>query len=283
MGNIEPNQTPVTGRATPNAASFDAYSPPQIAQLIENVGVRKASLPKNQLIILSVLAGAFISFGAMFYTLVITGNDLGFGVERLLGGMAFSLGLVLVVIAGAELFTGNNLIVMAWADGKISTAQLLTNWSLVYVGNFVGALACVAFVRFSGTLELGGGSVASTAVAIANAKVELGFFEAFLRGMLCNTLVCLAIWLSYASHQVPGKILCILFPVSAFVALGFEHSIANMYLIPIGMLASGTGIDTLVLLGNLVPVTLGNIVGGSVFVALVYWDIYLHGKGESMQ
>ncbi len=283
MQHIESNQTSATGKSTPSSASFDAYSPSQIALLVENVGVRKASLPMNQLVLLSILAGAFIAFGAMFFTVVITGNNLGFGVERLLGGMAFSLGLVLVVLAGAELFTGNNLIVMAWADGKISTAQLLTNWILVYVGNFVGALACVAFVRFSGTLELGGGSVASTAVAIANAKIELSFVEAFLRGLLCNTLVCLAIWLTYSSHQVPGKILCIVFPISAFVALGFEHSIANMYLIPIGMLASGTGIDTFVLLGNLVPVTLGNIVGGSVFVALVYWDIYLHGKGESVR
>ena len=283
MQHIDSNQTPIADKSTPGSASFDAYSPSQIAQLVENLGVRKACLPKNQIVILSILAGAFIAFGAMFYTVVITGNNLGFGVERLLGGMAFTLGLILVVIGGAELFTGNNLIVMAWADGKISMTQLLTNWGLVYVGNFVGALACVALVRFSGTLELGAGAVASTAVAIANAKVELSFAEAFIRGILCNTLVCLAIWLSYASHQVPGKILCILFPISAFVALGFEHSIANMYLIPIGMLASGTGIDTFVLLGNLVPVTLGNIVGGSVFVALVYWDIYLHGKGESMQ
>jgi len=207
-----------------------------------------------------------------------------------LGGIAFSLGLILVVIAGAELFTGNNLIVMAWAENKISTHQLMRNWLLVYIGNFVGAMATALIVYWSGILSLGDGALGETAKAIAHGKVQLPFMEAFLRGVLCNTLVCLAVWLCFAAHTVTGKILAIIFPVSAFVALGFEHSVANMYLIPIGYLASvgdssatglmsyftaTNGITLSGFIGNLVPVTLGNIVGGSVFVALVYWIVYL--------
>lgn len=263
--------------------SADAYSPPQMARLVSSVGVRKANLPAIQLWMLGLLAGAFIAFGAMFFTLVMTGSDLGFGVSRLLGGLAFSLGLVLVIVGGAELFTGNNLIVMAWAETNITTGQLARNWSIVYVANFLGALGCVVLVWYSGTLELGGGAVAGTAAAIASAKLELGFIEAFVRGILCNTLVCLAVWLCFSAHHVSGKILCIVFPISAFVALGFEHSVANMYLIPIGMLAGGEDIDVLGFAGNLLPVTLGNIVGGSGFVAMTYWVVYLRGKGEAMR
>jgi formate/nitrite transporter len=257
--------------------AFDAYAPPQIAALVAEVGVRKARMTVIQTATLGLLAGAFIAFGAMFYTLVMTDSGLGFGPGRLLGGVAFSLGLVLVVVAGAELFTGNNLIVMAWAERKVSAGALLRNWGLVYVANFAGALGSVILVHFSGVLELGGGAVAETAAAIAAGKLRLGFMEAFFRGILCNTLVCLAVWLCFAAHSVSGKILAILFPITAFVALGFEHSVANMYLIPIGMLA-GAGLDLAGFLGNLVPVTLGNIVGGSGIVALVYWLVYLRGS-----
>ena len=267
--------------AIPSLDNFDAYSPPQIAQLVENVGVHKATLPLLQTVTLAVLAGAFIAFGGMFYTVVVTGSELGIGVTRLLGGVAFSLGLILVVVGGAELFTGNNLIVMAWADRKVTTAELLRNWGLVYVANFAGALGTVALVHLSGTLHLGNDAVMETAIAIAMNKVQLGFIEAFTRGILCNTLVCLAIWLCFASHRVSGKILSIIFPISAFVALGFEHSVANMYLIPVGMLASGNTIDVTALLANLIPVTLGNVVGGGVFVALVYWLVYLYGKRQA--
>ena len=264
------------------ADSGDAYSPPQMARLVNSLGIRKAQLPALQLWMLGLLAGAFIAFGAMFFTLVMTGNQSGFGVARLLGGLAFSLGLILVIIGGAELFTGNNLIVMAWAESNVSTGQLLRNWGIVYAANLVGALGCVVLVWYSGTLDLGGGAVAGTAAAIANAKVELGFVEAFVRGILCNTLVCLAVWLCVSAHHVSGKILSIIFPISAFVALGFEHSVANMYLIPIGMLAGGGSIDVADFAGNLVPVTLGNIVGGSGFVALTYWVIYLRGRGQAV-
>jgi len=270
------SQTPqsVPPQSVPASNHVDAYTPPQVAALVEAVGARKASLPALQTATLGLLAGAFIAFGGMFFTLVMTGNELGLGPGRLLGGLAFSLGLVLVVIGGAELFTGNNLIVMAWADGKVTTGALLRNWGLVYVANFVGSLGCVVLVHLSGALELGGGAVSETAASIAAGKLRLGPLEAFSRGILCNVLVCLAVWLCFAAHSVSGKILAIAFPISAFVALGFEHSVANMYLIPIGMLAQGA-IDISGFLGNLIPVTLGNIVGGGGLVALVYWLVYL--------
>jgi formate/nitrite transporter len=199
----------------------------------------------------------------------------------MLGGVAFSLGLILVLIGGAELFTGNNLIVMAWADRKVTTAELLRNWVVVYFANFAGALGSVALFYLAGALDMNGGAVGETAAGIARAKLELDFSTAFFRGVLCNTLVCLAIWLCFAARRVTDKILAIVFPISAFVALGFEHSVANMYLIPIGMLAQGGGIDAGALIANLMPVTLGNILGGSGLVALTYWMIYLrHPKTE---
>ncbi|NKB55798.1 MAG: formate transporter FocA [Alphaproteobacteria bacterium] len=257
---------------------IDAYAPAEVAARVEKAGVTKAALSVQKTLVLGVLAGAFIAFGGMFFTVAITESGLGFGPARLLGGAAFSLGLVLVVVAGAELFTGNNLIVMAWASRHITTARLLRNWLLVYVGNFIGAVATAVFVSWSGTLELGDGAVATTARNIASAKVALPFAEAFVRGMLCNTLVCLAVWLCMAAHSVSGKILAILFPITAFVALGFEHSVANMYLIPVGWFAGAEGVTMTSFLANLVPVTLGNIVGGSVLVALVYWVVYLRNS-----
>lgn len=253
----------------------EVYSPPQIARIVDETGVRKATLPVFQTYTLAILAGAFIAFGSMFYTVVMTGESGSFGLHRLAGGVAFSLGLILVVVGGAELFTGNNLIVMAWADRKIGTLALLRNWLIVYAGNFVGALGCAVLVKYSGVMTLSDSAVGETAVAIAKAKVSLPFLEAFVRGLLCNTLVCLAVWMSLAAHSVTGKILAVIFPVAAFVALGFEHSIANMYMIPVAMLLDGGAAITVSgLIGNLIPVTLGNIVGGGVFVALVYWLIY---------
>ncbi|MGI9463449.1 MAG: formate/nitrite transporter family protein, partial [Aestuariivirgaceae bacterium] len=212
---------------------------------------------------------------ALFYTLVTTGSTLGFGPTRLLGGMAFSLGLILVIIGGAELFTGNNLIVMAWADRKITTAQLARNWSIVYAGNFVGALATALLVVWSGVLDLNAGAVADNAAAIAKGKLSLNVPQAFFRGVLCNVLVCLAVWLSFAATRVSGKILAIVFPITAFVGAGFEHSVANMYAIPLAMLNGSIPVDIPGLAANLAAVTAGNIIGGGVFVALVYWMIYL--------
>ena len=261
--------------------SFDAYSPAQIARLIENTGVAKASLPALPTLTLALLAGVFIAFGGMLFTLVMSGDStLPIGLHRWIGGMAFSLGLVLVVIAGAELFTGNNLVILAWADRKIDSAALLRNWGLVYLGNFAGALLAVILLDYSNSLAIGGGAVETTAIAIARGKLALDFEIALVRGVLCNILVCLAVWLCAASHRVSGKILAILLPISAFVALGFEHSVANMYLVPIGMLADSGRIDWLPLFGNLLPVTIGNVIGGCL-VAVVYWVVYLRGKGAS--
>jgi formate/nitrite transporter len=274
-----PTTVPPRSAAPRSAAhDIDAYSPNEIAHRVETAGVGKARLPALETVTLAALAGAFIAFGAMFYMLVITQHGLGFGIGRTIGGIAFSLGLILVVIAGAELFTGNNLIVMAWADRKITGRALLRNWALVYVGNFVGAAATALIVHWSGTLDMADGAVRAAAVGIAKAKMALPFAEAFFRGLLCNTLVCLAVWLSFAAHSVSGKILAIIFPITAFVALGFEHSVANMYFLPLGILSGlegDAGSLAAGLLSNLIPVTLGNIVGGSVFVALVYWIIYL--------
>jgi formate/nitrite transporter len=254
---------------------LDAYSPSRIAHLVDEIGVRKANLSVIKLIVLGILAGVFIAFGAMFYTLVITDSQLGYGLTKLIGGVAFSLGLILVVVAGAELFTGNNLIVMAWANGEVSNKSILLNWTIVYFANFIGALLAAAAVFWSGLLEENDGLVRSVALQIAYSKIDNNTLELFIRGILCNTLVCLAVWLCIAAHDVASKIMAIIFPISAFVAIGFEHSIANMYFIPLGMLLSDGDIAMADLFHNLLAVTMGNIVGGSVFVSLVYWLVYI--------
>lgn len=262
------------GDQPPGGIHLDAYGPREIAERVSTVGVAKASMPIHILFTLAVLAGAFIAFGAMYYTVVVTGSTLGFGPTRMLGSLAFSLGLVLVIVGGAELFTGNMLIVMAWADGKVGLAALLRNWGVVFLGNLVGAMLSAGAMHMAGSLSLGDGAVAETAIRIADGKLGLSWAEAFTRGVLCNALVCLAVWLCFAAHSVTGKIVAILLPISAFVAIGFEHSVANMYLIPIGMLQTGP-IDPVLFLNNLIPVTLGNIVGGGVFVALSYYVCYI--------
>lgn len=257
----------------PEPHPLDVVAPARIAALVEEVGVRKVALGFVETFTLGVLAGAFIALGAMFYTVVVTGSELGFGPTRLLGGMAFSLGLVLVIVGGAELFTGNSLIVLARASGKVTSAALLRNWAIVWCGNLVGAVGTAVLVHLSGVLALGDGAVAETALSIAQAKLALGPMEAFTRGILCNILVCLAVWMCFAAHNVSGKVLVILFPITAFVVLGFEHSVANMYLLPVAMLDSGA-FDLAGLAANLALVTAGNIVGGGVLVALIYWLIY---------
>ena len=260
------------------AYEFDAYTPAQIADRIEQSGVKKAALPFRQTLVLGVLAGAFIALGALFYTLALTGSPFGFGPSRLIGGAAFSLGLVLCVVGGAELFTGNNLIVMAWADRKITGARLLRNWGIVYIGNFIGALGTAALVVLSGVFDLSGGAVGETATTIAVAKLGLTATEAFFRGVLCNVLVCLAVWLCFAARSVTDKILAILLPITAFVGLGFEHSVANMYVIPVVMMAGDMDWQFAAFARNLVLVTAGNIVGGGGLVALVYWLVYGNKK-----
>lgn len=253
---------------------LDIVSPAKIAQLVDEVGVHKAKMNFEQTLGLGILAGAFIAFGAMFYTITVTGSELGFGPTRLLGGIVFSLGLIMVIIGGAELFTGNSLIVMAWANKAITTQALLRNWSIVYLGNFIGATITALLVHFSGILNFSNGAVGATAEMIALAKTSTNLFELFVRAILCNVLVCLSVWMCFASHTISGRILVIIFPISAFVALGFEHSIANMYLIPIGMLHSGH-FDISAMILNLFVTSIGNVIGGGALVALVYWIIYI--------
>jgi formate/nitrite transporter len=253
-----------------NPTGLDAYRPAEVARLIEASGVAKAGLPLVQLLTLACLAGAFIAFGAAAYTAVMAGVDPAFGPARFLGGVVFSLGLILVIVGGAELFTGNALIVMAWVDRRVSLGALLRNWIVSFAGNFAGALAIAVLFALSGSLA---GPMGGVVARIAESKVALGFTEAFARGVLCNALVCLAVWLTFAARTAAGKILCIIFPIASFVLLGLEHSIANMYLIPAGWLA-GAQVSPAGLAGNLVPVTLGNIAGGAGGVALTYWLAY---------
>lgn len=275
--------------------SFNALLPPEMARKAEEVGTAKANLGARRMFALAVLAGAFIALGAVFATTVTTGaaGVLTYGITKLLGGFVFSLGLILVIVAGAELFTGNNLIVMAWADKKVSTEKLLRNWVIVYAGNFFGSLLTVVFMFLSEQFTFGNGAVGVNALNIANGKMGYGFVQAFVLGVLCNGLVCLAVWLCMSARTTTDKILAILFPITAFVAAGFEHSVANMYFVPMGLFIKAwagpefwqmAGVTTAVyadltwtnfLLNNLLPVTLGNIVGGSVMVGLVYWFIYL--------
>ena len=253
---------------------MDAYSPKEIAARVNEFCVVKARLPLLTLAMLGMLAGAFIGLGALMFTLVASDAGLGFAAARLLGGLAFSLGLVLVTVAGAELFTGNNLLAMGWASRCVSTRELLRNWVVVCAANFVGACGLALLVWLSGHAALNGGAIGRTVVAIATAKAQLPLHEVFFRGVLCNVLVCMAVWMALAGRSVTDKAVAIVFPITAFVAAGFEHSIANMYFFPLAMLL-GAPLGAGDMLRNLLPVIAGNIVGGSVLVALVYWVIYL--------
>lgn len=264
------------------APGADAHAPPAIARLVESQGVAKARLDTTTLLVLAVLAGAFVALGSAFYLVAVTDATLGTGPTRLLGGAAFALGLVLVVVGGAELFTGNNLLAMAWASGRIGARDVIRNWVLVYLGNVAGALGTAALVVWAGVDAIGDGALGRTAVAVASGKAALGFGEAFARGVLCNALVCLAVWLALAGRSVTDKVLVVLWPVAAFVALGFEHVVANWFLLPYGAALVGTaGVPPLGMATNLVAVTLGNVVGGTLLVAAVYWTAYLRpGRGD---
>jgi formate/nitrite transporter len=289
-----PGLTSPAPPATFTPGGLDALPPASVAAKAETVGVAKAHMGILDVFALSVLAGAFIALGAIFATTVSSGGaELPYGVVRLLAGVTFSLGLVLVVVAGAELFTGNNLIVMAWASRRVSTARLVGNWAVVWVGNFVGAFATAVIVYVSKQYTFGGGEVGETALTIASTKTSLGFSEAVALGMLCNALVCLAVWLTYGAHTTADKILAVIPPIAAFVAAGFEHSVANMYFISIGLLVESdeafvasldsppdlSGLSwSSFFADNLLPVTIGNIVGGAVMVGAVYWFVYLRRR-----
>ncbi len=278
-----------------NAVRIDSLMPPEIAARAENVGAQKCGLSFSKLLVLGVLAGAFIALGAVFSTTVVAGTEAWpFGVRRAIAGLAFCLGLILVVTGGAELFTGNNLIVMAWARRRVTTRALLRNWSIVYLGNALGALGTAVLVLVARHFEMGGGAVGETALGIAMPKVKLSFMQAVALGALCNALVCLAVWIAMGARSMIGRIMAILFPITAFVAAGFEHSVANMYFVPYAILMEGwypefvatTGVDTTgldwgaFLTHNLLPVTIGNIIGGAGLVAAVYWFVYLRGHPQ---
>ncbi len=274
--------------------NLDAYAPAEMARRVETVGVTKANLNAATLFALAVLAGAFIALGANLATVVWTDNGLGYGVSRLLGGLVFSLGLILVIVGGAELFTGNNLIVMAWASRRVTTTQLARNWTLVYAGNFVGALATAVGIYFTRQWSMDSYKLGATALQIAANKTALDWLAALMLGVFCNALVCLAVWLCFSARSTTDKVLAIIPPIAAFVAAGFEHSVANMYFIPMGLLlrdepavlqAANRTTEQLAtltwqgfLLNNLLPVTIGNVIGGAIMVSAVYWFIYLrHG------
>lgn len=270
---------------------FDCFSPKEIAERVENAGVTKANLPLLSQAVLGVLAGGFVGLGAMFFTLVVSDANLTFAIARVLGGVAFSLGLILVVVAGAELFTGNNLLVMATVAGRIPPSRFLQNMTVIYVANLFGAGGLAGLVALSGHWQMADSGVGKAALGIAAAKCALPFREAFFKGVVCNVLVCLAVWLAMAGRTVTDKVFAIVFPIAAFVACGFEHSVANMYFIPLGIflreqtIAAGTvNLDFLNWIGfarNLLPVTLGNIVGGAVMVGLVYWVVYRRSDSGS--
>jgi len=264
---------------------LDAYAPAQIAMRVREVGVTKATMPVLTMFALATLAGAFVALGALFFTITMTTSTTGqppaFGLMRLAGGITFSLGLILVVVGGAELFTGNNLIAMAWASGRVTTQQVMRNWGWVYLGNLVGAVGTAVLVWLAVVHSMSDGAVGETMVQIARSKIALDPVSAVARGILCNVLVCLAVWLCMGARSVTDKILATVFPITAFVACGFEHSVANMYFLPIGVaLAAGTSAPLSVAdaVSNLALVTLGNVLGGTILVALVYWSVYLRSS-----
>jgi formate/nitrite transporter len=280
--------------ASPQTVTFDAIMPPAMAVRAEASGVKRASISLTTLLVLSVMAGAFVSFGAVFATTVSAGAaDLPYGIVRLLVGLVFSAGLIMVIIGGAELFTGNNLLVMAWASKKVTTRAVLLNWVLSFAGNFVGAIVTAALMFYTTQYTFGGGSVGLAALNIANAKTSLAFIPALTLGIMCNALVCVAVWMCFSARTNIDRVVTVIPPIAAFAAAGFEHSIANIYFIPMGLFIKAGAPDSFwkaigktaadypeltwsnFLVGNLIPVTIGNVIGGSLMVAAVYWFVYL--------
>jgi formate transporter len=283
----EPNGSVVT--------TFDELLPAEMASKAQSIGIKKANLDFFSTFALAVLAGAFIALGCIFFTIsqTSTGAVIPWGIGRVVGGLTFSLGLILVIVGGAELFTGNNLIIMAWASRRLSTYRVLRNWGIVYIGNIFGAVVTALFVFWGQHYEMANGAVGLTALNVGLGKVNLDFMQAIILGILCNAMVCMAVWLTYSARTVFGRVTAIIFPIAGFVAAGFEHCVANMYFIPYAILVkigapdafwqsigkSVTSYDTLTwgrfIVNNLIPVTIGNMIGGVFFVALVYWVIYL--------
>jgi formate transporter len=293
---MDDRTTDLPGAKSPQLVTFDALLPAAMATRAEEAGVKKAATDTLTLLALSILAGAFIAFGAIFATTVSAGgSDLPYGVMRLLTGLVFSVGLIFVIVGGAELFTGNNMIVMAWASGKVTTGAVLFNWAVAFTGNFAGAFLTAALMFYTTQYTFGGGSVGLAALSTAEMKTSLGFVPALALGIMCNVLVCLAVWMCYGARTTVDRIVTIVPPITAFVAAGFEHSIANIYFISMGLFIKAGAADSFwvsigkteadfpaltwsAFVGNLVPVTIGNIIGGSVMVAAIYWFVYLRKK-----
>jgi len=254
----------------------DALTPAQIEAKAEDVGTAKAKMPAGKSFLLACMAGIFIGLGGSFMLLVKSDASLGFAASALLGGLVFSLGLFLVVMAGAELFTGNSLMVCGRLSGRYDTRDLVRSWLVVYAGNLVGSLALVALMALANFGGMNGGAVGQTAVTVAAGKASQPWLQVFGRGILCNLLVCLAVWMSFGARTVVDKLCATTMPVIAFVAMGFEHCVANMYFLPFGMLCQGAGasIAWAGVLSNLTAATLGNLVGGVLLVGCSYWAAY---------
>jgi len=274
--------------------NFDDYSPSDMAKRVDRASVIKANQGFLSLLMLAILAGCFVALGAAFYTMAVFDSTLSLGTVKLIGGICFSLGLILVIVAGAELFTGNNLIIVGFASRKVTYKQVLKNWGISYFGNLLGSIVVVFLFYFTNIWKIKDFALGVKIIQIATDKVNLTFAEGLTRGILCNLLVCLAVWLCFSARTVVSKVAAIIFPITAFVALGFEHSIANMYFIPMGLvlknnlkvLESLSKIDPIInlshldiigFLGSLLSVTVGNIIGG-VLVGIAYWAIMIYPK-----
>lgn len=278
-------------------AGIEGRLPPEIAAKAEADGVAKAGQDSVTLLTLGVLGGAFIAFGAIFSNVALTGAEaaMPFGMARVVAGLVFALGLSLVLLGGAQIFTGDVLMVMAWASGRLALRRVLRAWALVWIGNLAGAVGTAALVFLAQHHLFGGGQVGVTALRTAQAKAALPFGQAFLLGMLCNTLVCMAVWLSLSSRLPAHRLILVMLPIAAFVAAGFEHAVANMYFIPFGLMIKAgaadafwqavridpvafASLDAAGAIRNIAAVTLGNVAGGAMLVAGVYWLLYRRGR-----
>jgi formate transporter len=270
--------------------SIDAYTPSEMAYRVESVGTYKASMSVYRMMVLGILAGAFISLGAMNYL-----NGMAQGLPKLVSSVLFTLGLVLCIVGGAELFTSNNLIAMAWAQGKVRTRAVMRNWFWIYFSNLIGCIGTVGLAYASGILHTVDLNFGAQALKVAVTKTGLPMHEIFFKGILCNVLVCLGVWICYAARSVTDRIVALLLPISAFVNLGFEHCIANMFFIPLGFLAAQdpavvaashippdmlTHLTSANFLKNIVAATAGNILGGSVFVGGMYYMVYMRSDSR---
>ncbi len=273
--------------------SFDALTPLLTTLKVEDTAVIKVERDTFSTLLLAITAGMFIGLAFIFYVVATAGGStLPYGLNKLIGGICFSMGLMLVVVVGGELFTSTVLTIVARASARVSTFALMRNWTLVYIGNFIGAMVLVGLMIMAKHYEAGGGVVGIGYLQAAQAKMNHSFSQAFALGILCNIMVCLGVWMAYAGRTVADKLLAVILPVAMFVAAGFEHCVANMFLIPMAIMSkqvaapefwlqSGLQVEQFVdltwshfVFNNLIPVTLGNIVGGAIFVGMVYWLVY---------